>query len=254
MTPDLSTILASFLVLILIFVPLERVFPARPGQPIRRPALFVDLTFLFGQYLVFSGLTLAALHLVHAAVLPLSLKTAFTGLPLWAAVILAVSLGDLITYWFHRACHQYEFLWRFHAVHHSSEHLDWVAANREHPLDGIVTQTCINLPGMLLGVPFELLGGLIVFRGLWAISIHSNLRLPLGPLRVLFGASDLHHWHHARVARTRHNFANLAPYLDLLFGTYHRPRGPETYPLGIPEAWPRGYLAQLARPFRRTPP
>ena len=46
---------------------------------------------------------------------------------------------------------------------------------------------------------------------------------------------------------------NLAPYLDLLFGTYHRPRGPETYPLGLTEPWPRRYLAQLARPFRPGP-
>jgi sterol desaturase/sphingolipid hydroxylase (fatty acid hydroxylase superfamily) len=90
-----------------------------------------------------------------------------------------------------------------------------------------------------------------VFRALWAIFIHSNVRLPLGPLRLLLGAPELHHWHHARVATTRHNFANLAPYLDVLFGTYHRPRGPEDYPLGLPTPWPRRYLAQLARPFLR---
>jgi sterol desaturase/sphingolipid hydroxylase (fatty acid hydroxylase superfamily) len=173
------------------------------------------------------------------------------GLPLWAQIVLALMLGDLLTYWFHRACHSWGPLWRFHAVHHSSEELDWLAAHREHPVDGVLTQLCVNLPGIALGLPFAALGGLAMFRGLWAILIHANVRLPLGPLGLVLGAPELHHWHHARVDRTRHNFANLAPYLDLIFGTYHRPRGPETYPLGLTEPWPRRYLAQLVRPFRR---
>ena len=199
---------------------------------------------------MFAGAVLVVLTQVHAVIQPLSLETWSEGLPLWSRVAMALMLGDLLTYWFHRACHHYEFLWRFHAVHHSAERLDWLAAHREHPLDGVLTLLCINLPGMLLGLPFAALGALIAFRGLWAIFIHSNVRLPLGPIRVLFGAPELHHWHHARVPTTRHNFANLAPYLDLLFGTYHRPCEPETYPLGLTDPWPRRYLAQLIRPFR----
>ena len=60
---------------------------------------------------------------------------------------------------------------------------------------------------------------------------------------------DLHHFHHARVARTRHNFSNLAPWVDIVFGTYFRPRGEETYAMGVTERWPEGYLAQLVHPF-----
>jgi sterol desaturase/sphingolipid hydroxylase (fatty acid hydroxylase superfamily) len=253
MTGVLLTAVVSLAVLALVFGPLERVFPARPGQPALRPELATDLAFFAGQYLVFAAVAVAVLASVDAVVsplVPLSFRTWSEGQPLWGRVALALALGDLLTYWFHRACHQVPLLWRFHAVHHSSERLDWVAAHREHPLDGICTQLCVNLPAMLLGLPFAALGGLIAFRGLWAIFIHSNVRLPLGPLRVVFGAPELHHWHHARV-QTRHNFANLAPWLDLLFGTYHCPRGPETYPLGLTEPWPRRYLAQLARPLRR---
>jgi sterol desaturase/sphingolipid hydroxylase (fatty acid hydroxylase superfamily) len=244
---------ASAAILALIFVPLERAFPARPRQKTLRPELVIDATFFLGQYLIFATVAVMALASVDAAVgglVPLSLKTWSSEQPLWTQVVLALVLGDLLTYWFHRACHAFAPLWRFHAVHHSSEQLDWVAAHREHPLDGICTQLCMNLPGIALGLPFGLLGGVAAFRGLWAIFIHSNVRLPLGPLGIVLGAPELHHWHHARVPVTRHNFANLAPYLDLLFGTYNRPRGPETYPLGLTEPWPRRYLAQLVRPFR----
>jgi sterol desaturase/sphingolipid hydroxylase (fatty acid hydroxylase superfamily) len=250
-TAALTTSALSLVALILVFGPLERVFPARREQPALRPELATDLAFFLGQYLLFAGLAvgvLVAFTGLLAPLLPLSFGTWSQDLPLAARVGLALVLGDLVTYWFHRACHRFEFLWRFHAVHHSSEHLDWLAAHREHPVDGALTQLAVNLPAIALGLSFAELGGLVVFRGLWAIFVHSNVRLPLGPLRLLLGAPELHHWHHARVV-TRHNFANLAPYLDVLFGTYHRPRDPETYPLGLTDPWPRRYLAQLVRPF-----
>jgi len=238
--------------LAVIFGPLERAFPARRSQPVLRPELRIDLWFFLGQYAAFAGLAvivLSAFAELAAPAVPAHVLEVISACPLWLRGIIAIALGDLLVYWFHRACHHFPLLWRFHAVHHSTEHLDWLAAHREHPVDGVLTQLVINLPAILLGLPFEAVGGLVVFRGLWAIFIHANVRLPLGPLRILFGAPEIHHWHHARVAATRHNFANLAPWVDLLFGTYHCPEGPETYPLGLTTPWPRGYLAQLLYPL-----
>ncbi len=246
----------AFVLLGVVYSSLERAFPARPAERFPGPAWRTDACFFFGQYLVFSSAALVVLALVHRGIdahAPGGLRAAFAELPLVARAALAVVLGDLLVYWFHRACHRFDLLWRFHAVHHSAERLDWLAAHREHPVDGVLTQLCQNLPAMVLGLPFEVLAVLIAFRGAWAIFIHSNVRLPLGPLRVLFGAPELHHFHHRKVRATAHNFANLAPWLDLAFGTYLRPRGPETYPLGLTEPFPRGYLAQLVTPFRPRP-
>jgi sterol desaturase/sphingolipid hydroxylase (fatty acid hydroxylase superfamily) len=67
---------------------------------------------------------------------------------------------------------------------------------------------------------------------------------------VLLGAPELHHFHHAKLRDTRHNFANLAPWLDLVFRTYHRPAPDESFAMGLVEPFPKGYLAQLAQPFR----
>lgn len=235
-----------------VFWPLEKLFAARRGQRWLRPRLLTDLAFMAGQYLVFAGLALwllVRLDGLLALVVPGALRGWTASWPWWVQALVAVLLADVSVYWFHVASHRVGWLWRFHSIHHSARTLDWVAAHREHPVDGFLTQLAINLPAMVLGVDLTTLAGLIAFRGLWAIFIHSNVRVPLGPLRAVFGAPELHHWHHLETADTRHNFANLAPWTDLLFGTYYVPEGEETWPLGNPGEPNRGYLLHLLSPF-----
>jgi sterol desaturase/sphingolipid hydroxylase (fatty acid hydroxylase superfamily) len=179
---------------------------------------------------------------------PEILRNAVHSLPWWVQAIAAILLSDMAVYWGHRLQHSNEWLWRFHSIHHSSEHLDWLAAHREHPLDTIYTMGLINIPPLVMGFPLITIAALTTFRGMWAIYIHSNVRLPLGPLRLLVGAPELHHWHHDR-DRSAGNYANLCPLMDILFGTYrcpdHEPRA-----FGISEPFPRTYLGQMLHPFR----
>lgn len=255
---SLGTAALNFALLFVLFVPLERLFPAR-RQRLWRKDSTLDALFFLGQYLLFGALAVALLAEVQRGFENLGIAFRNTGRSAFAEIAiaaLAVVTGDIVVYWFHRACHKFDFLWRFHAVHHSSEELDWLAAHREHPLDGMSTQLFQNLPALALGVRFELLAGLVVFRNAWAIFIHSNVSLPLGPLRFVLGAPELHRFHHARVRQTRHNFANLAPWLDVVFGTYYRPEPGRSFELGLPEASARGYLSLLVAPFapRRSEP
>jgi sterol desaturase/sphingolipid hydroxylase (fatty acid hydroxylase superfamily) len=249
----LSTAL-TLVCLFLIFRPLELAFPARPGQRFFRPAWFTDLCFFLGQYFLWGGLVfwlIACMRTWIDAALPHGFRAAVASQPWWLQAVEVVLLSDLLAYWGHRLQHRVGLLWRFHAVHHSAEHLDWLAAYREHPLDTVYTVGLLNLPLVLLGFPFPTLAGLFAFRGLWAVYIHSNVRLPLGPLRAVVGAPELHHWHHDR-DRSAGNYANLSPLLDLLFGTYRCPdKGPER--LGLTEPPPRTYLGHLIRPFLPRP-
>src|SRR5204862_3354033 len=121
-------------------------------------------------------------------------------------------------------------------------------AHREHPVDTIYTMGLINLPAFVLGFPINTLAALIAFRGIWAIYIHSNVRLPIGPLRMLIGAPELHHWHHDR-DRDAGNYANISPLMDILFGTYKCPdHEPEAF--GLHEEMPKTYWGQLLHTFR----
>jgi len=245
----------SFFLLAAVFYPLEKAFPARSGQKIFRREWFVDLCFMLGQYLLWGGLVLTALMFVRdwsLQVVPQGFRDGVASQPSWLQAVEVILLSDFFIYWGHRLQHRVTFLWRFHSIHHSAEHLDWLAAHREHPLDGLYTQTIINLPAFLLGFPLETLAGLIAFRGLWAIYIHSNVRLPIGPLRVLIGAPELHHWHHSK-ERESGNYANLSPLMDWIFGTYRCPPH-EPQELGIEEPISRSYLGQIWHPFAKLFP
>jgi sterol desaturase/sphingolipid hydroxylase (fatty acid hydroxylase superfamily) len=132
-------------------------------------------------------------------------------------------------------------------VHHSAEKLDWLAAHREHPLDTVYTVGLINLPAMIMGFPLETIAAVIFFRGIWAIYIHSNVRVPIGPLKYLIGSPELHHWHHD-LERDRGNYANLSPHMDLIFGTYTCPNHePEAF--GIKEEFGKTYVEQIIQPM-----
>lgn len=248
----------SFVFLVSVFRPLELAFPAKPGQRFFRPAWLLDLCFFLGQYLLWSGLVLWILMPFGKwlnAIVPAGFRLAVATQPWWLQVIEVVLLSDFHIYWGHRLQHRVGFLWRFHKVHHSAEHLDWLAAHREHPLDTIYTVGLINLPAFVLGFPLESLAGFIAFRGVWAVYIHSNVRLPIGPLRVILGSPELHHWHHDR-DRDAGNYANLSPLMDLLFGTYRCPDHEPAH-FGINEPTPRSYLGFLIQPLlpriRKTP-
>jgi hypothetical protein len=52
----------SLLFLVVLFCPLEKLFPTREGQKFFRPAFWTDMCFLLGQYLLWSGLVFWALN------------------------------------------------------------------------------------------------------------------------------------------------------------------------------------------------
>jgi sterol desaturase/sphingolipid hydroxylase (fatty acid hydroxylase superfamily) len=240
----------SFAFLALMFWPLEKLFAAN-SQKIFRPHWWTDLAFFLGQYLIWGAAVLALLHIFHGwldGIVSPGIRAAIRSQPWWLLATETLLLSDLCIYWGHRLQHRYHFLWRFHAVHHSAEHLDWLAAHREHPVDTVYTLTIINLPAFVLGFPLETLAGVLAFRGLWAIFLHSNVRLPLGPIRMLLGSPELHHWHHSR-ERESGNYANLSPLMDLIFGTYKCPDH-EPAAFGLEENFPSTYVGQLLHPFK----
>jgi sterol desaturase/sphingolipid hydroxylase (fatty acid hydroxylase superfamily) len=242
--------------LALVAVPLERAFARRPEQPVFRRGWRTDLAHFFASHLLVQAISLLtiapALLLFRFAVSP-ALQAAVAAQPVWLQLALIVVVADLAGYAAHRAFHAVPWLWRFHAVHHSSEAMDWLAGSRLHLVDVVATRGVVFVPLFVLGFSHAALAAYLVWVALHATWIHANLRFTYGPLERVLATPRFHHWHHAAAPEARdRNFAVHLPVIDRIFGTYHLPEGrwPERY--GIDEPMPPGWLGQLAAPFRST--
>lgn len=242
----------AFFMLLLLFSPLETFFPANQGQKFFRTSWSTDLCFFIGQNLLwvsFVFMILAHFEQWVDTLIPSQFRDNIANLPFIYQIICVVLLSDFCIYWAHRLQHRVDFLWKFHSIHHTTEELDWLASYREHPVDSLYTIGIINLPAIILGFPLYTIAAFTFFRGMWAIYIHSNIKLPLGPLRYVIGSPQIHRWHHAK-QRDVGNYANLSPLMDIIFGTFYCPkRNPEQ--LGIEEESPQNYIEHMLYPFIR---
>lgn len=240
----------SFVFLSLVFIPMEKVFPAKPLQKIIRHQWLLDFCFFLGQYMIWSSIVYFVLSKFSLWIdinIPIHFRQITQRQPIWIQAIEVLVLSDFVIYWGHRLQHKVDFLWRFHKVHHSAEALDWLASHREHPIDSIYTIGLINLPAFIFGFNLNTIAAIIAFRGIWAIYIHSNVRLNIGIIKKIIGSPDLHHWHHD-IERDRGNYANISPLMDIIFGTYYCP-DVEPEKVGIKENFSKNYLGQLVEPM-----
>jgi sterol desaturase/sphingolipid hydroxylase (fatty acid hydroxylase superfamily) len=246
----------DLLLLVVIFVPLERAFARLPEQPVFRRGWHTDLAYFFVSHLLVQLLALAtvapAMLLFRWAAWP-ALQQAVAAQPLALQLPLAVLAADLASYAAHRAFHAVPWLWRFHAIHHSSAALDWLAGSRLHLVDVVVTRALAFVPLFLLGLEAAALGAYLVWVSAQATWIHANLGARTGWLDRVLVTPRFHHWHHAAdPAAKDKNFAVHFPWIDRLFGTHYLPEAawPARYGVLADEP-PDGFAAQLTWPFRR---
>lgn len=236
----------------LIFVPLERLFPLHRHQQTLRSGLRVDaLHLLVSGSLVRLGLaaTVAGLAYACTLIVPDGVQFAIRSQAGWLQFVELLLLADLCFYLAHRLVHTVPWLWRFHAVHHSSEQMDWLAAFRIHPVDQILNSTIIAVPGVALGFSATTLLVYAVLYRVHALLLHSNVRVDFGPLGLVLASPRYHHWHHADEPRAYdRNFGGQLVIWDRLFGTlYESDDLPARY--GAGGTVPLGYVRQLITPL-----
>lgn len=239
----------------LLFVPLERLFGARKGQPALRRHWQLDLAYVFANGIVIRlGLTFIVLAALAASpgLVPAAVRHAVQAQPVWLQLAELLLISDLIFYLCHRLFHAVPMLWRFHQVHHSIEEMDWLAAHRIHPVDQILCKGASILPIFALGFSPAAIGIYALAYHLHTLLLHANLRLGFGPLRWLFTSPNFHHWHHCRDREAwDRNFGTQLALWDFLFGTAYLPQGRTADRFGIADPVPASYAGQLVHPFRR---
>ena len=243
------------LLLIAIFLPIERLF-GQVRVPVLRPQIGNDLFYYFLSSLLpamLMSLPLALLATVVRQLVPAGFRDAVHALPLWLGIPIGLVVADIGSYWGHRLSHKSVFLWRFHALHHSAEHIDFLVNGRAHPVDLVWVKMSGLVPLYALGLgntgpAASLVPVMITLIGTFAgFFVHANVCWRFGPLEWLVATPAFHHWHHSRSDHIDHNYAATFPWIDRLFGTLYLPSAfPAAY--GVNDPLPPTLSGQLLGP------
>ncbi len=250
----LDFFLLNLILLGVIFVPVERIFQLR-DQPVFRDEWREDLFYFFVSSLFVQSLTYLSLTpsmvVLQGTQWASGVRTAIASQPIVLQFVEIMFFTDLVQYWFHRAFHEIPWLWRFHAVHHSARHMDWIAGSRMHFFEIVLLRGFTTLPMYVLGFAESALYGYIFFVYLHSVLVHANLKFRFGFRQTLLVTPRYHHWHHGIEKEAINvNYAVHFPILDRLFGTRYFPdeKWPEGY--GIQHhPVPLGYWRQFLYPF-----
>jgi sterol desaturase/sphingolipid hydroxylase (fatty acid hydroxylase superfamily) len=173
-------------------------------------------------------------------------------LPLWLQGMLFLVLSDFMLYWLHRMFHGGGF-WKYHAIHHSSEDLDWISAARFHPVNLFLGTIMVDVILLMAGISPNVMLLVGPFTTFHSAFVHANLSWTLGPFKYVLATPVFHRWHHTAFEQGGNtNFAGTFPIWDILFGTFRMPENelPDRYGADDP-AIPSEIGGQLAYPFRQ---
>jgi sterol desaturase/sphingolipid hydroxylase (fatty acid hydroxylase superfamily) len=226
---------------------------------------------IFGSGLMFGWAFLSAgaiREAVHGATGNFSLFVVPAGMAITLATIAAFIAYEL-AYWFdHWLKHRVAWLWAFHRVHHSAEHLSLLTNFRVHPVDTIIFYNIVAVVvGTVEGLLPLILGAEAAPQRLGATNVivfgtaivlthlqHSHFWVRLGPVwgKILLGPAhhQIHHSNHPD--HFNRNFGSSLALFDRMFGSFHLPepkRGTIIFGVDSPHRAPHGISAMTIQPF-----
>jgi sterol desaturase/sphingolipid hydroxylase (fatty acid hydroxylase superfamily) len=243
-------LLGLVLVLSVFFYVLERFAPAEKGQSSSKWLFNIAyfhfiLASIFLLQFLFNPVYSYLLILAGGGLLPklISQPTGFVTHLLFGLGFALV--WDLWQYWIHRLQHTHILLWETHKFHHSETALNSSTVARHHILNHILFLALYPPVLLLFGsLTPHFIATFVMFR-LWGFVNHMNVRLNFGGLTTIISGPQWHRIHHSVYREHQDkNFAAFFPFIDILFGTYYRPRKDEYPATGL---MPEDHQCELYR-------
>lgn len=144
-------------------------------------------------------------------------------LGLAGGAVVAYVVTTFIYYWWHRARHTNDFLWRwFHQFHHSPQRIEIITSFYKHPFElvanGILSSVIVYL---IVGVDVKAATLAVTLMGIAELFYHWNVRTPYW-VGYLIQRPESHLVHHEQGLHA-FNYGDL-PLWDMMFGTFRNPR------------------------------
>ncbi len=243
---------------------LELLFPWRKNQSIFRKDFWLDAFYMFFNFFIFAIVISGVYSILELwfGSFGLSVKSFaildISSMPMWIQLVIFFLVLDLVQWFTHVLLHRFNFLWRFHKVHHSVKEMGFAAHLRYHWMENILYKPLKIFGVMLLG-GFEPEQAYIVHFAAIAIGHlnHSNIKLSYGPLKYIFNNPVMHLYHHAyALPKDRFygvNFGISLSLWDYIFKTNYVPEDSGKIELGYEgdNKMPKGFFKQLFYGFRK---
>lgn len=227
----------------------ERLLPQTPDWRGTREDIQVDIISLIVSSAILPPMQLTIDSALRAIYVPVNVFPVHA--PLVVQMMLVLLLMELVQYSMHRAMHVNLFLWRFHAMHHSPERMQFWCAFRNHPVDTFLTVALPVAPLAWLGAPPEVVALSVSIVAANATLQHANIAMNDSLLSWVLSTATLHRAHHRREVRLAMcNYGGFLILWDLIFRTRHTDEH-KVPALGIEgKDWlPKRYWGQLWAPF-----
>ena len=166
-------------------------------------------------------------------------------------IVLLVFTIDLMRYWLHRWQHEFGFLWRFHALHHSAPRLSAISATRTHPVDDLVLYLPETILVLMLGFDVQVVAG--TYSVIWVLALvkHSNIDLQPGWMARFFQIPRYHLIHHQLqpASAKTYNYSEITIFWDYLFRTFKGTALAADHKVGVESSTKRSVFRELFGSF-----
>ncbi len=243
---------------------LEILFPWRKTQKVIRKDFWLDWFYMYLNFFIFQiglfglyellgkgfnsfGITSSSFILIEKE-----------AMPTWVFILIFFILNDFVQWFTHVLLHKFEFLWKFHKVHHSVKEMGFAAHLRYHWMENLFYKPLKTLVVMIfVGAEPEQAFFIHFFAVLIGHLNHANIKITWGPLKYIFNNSVMHLYHHVKELPAGMsngiNFGISLSLWDYIFKTNYIPEDSGTVEIGFEgdEKFPSNVISQSLYGFTK---
>lgn len=242
---------------------LEIAFPWRKNQSIFRRDFWLDAFYMFSNFFIFSIVISGVYEVLELlfGVFNIDIKSIvlidISDWVPWLQLLVFFIILDFLQWFTHVLLHKYNFLWKFHKVHHSVKEMGFAAHLRYHWMENIFYKPLKTFGVMIIG-GFEPEQAYIVHFITIAIGHfnHANIKITWGIFKYVINNPVMHLYHHAHaVPKGKYgmNYGISLSLWDYIFKTNYIPEDSGTVEIGFKDddKFPTDFINQNLYGFKK---